>query len=239
MKKVYANLFVLLSLVVMVFAFSAPANAEANLTKEEKRSIEKMTQLIGKMDNVTDEKLLSEYKEKVREVLASGKAKLNTDSEKLVYDKMKLVKMEGTEGNYVYVVVSPIKIKDSHELTNASLYFDTKGEFLTTSEFYLVKNDKGNAQISNYQDAKQQNNVNTDVKFETSKEYKERAKTAWFDTDKLASCLGISAAMAAAIASACTVVCMITVGLGCVACAAGVMGFNFGGTAECLRQAWR
>ncbi|MCY7883169.1 hypothetical protein ACTHP5_20465 [Bacillus subtilis] len=236
MKKVYANLFVLLSLVVMVFAFSAPANAEANLTKEEKQNIDRMTQSMEKMNTVSDEKLVSEYKEKARDVLSSGKAKLTIDSEKLVYDDMKLVKMEVSEGNFAYVVASPVKVKGSHELSNASLYFDDKGNFITTSEFYLLKNEKGNFQISNYQDGEQKIKENTDLKFETMADYKDRIKLSKWDTDHLAKCLGISAALAATIASVCGVVCVITVGLGCIACAAGVMGFNFGGTAECIRQ---
>lgn len=235
MKKVYANLFVLLSLVVMVFAFSAPANAEASLTKEEKQNIDRLTQQIDKMDTVNDEKLLAEYKQKAQKELSSGKAKLTIGDDKLVKDKMKLVKMEVSEGEFAYVLASPVKIKGSHELSNASLYFDENGNFITTSEYYLLKNEKGNFQILNYQDAKLKVEENTDLKFETMADYKDRVKLSW-DTDHLAKCLGISAALAATIASVCGVVCWITVGLGCLTCAAGVMGFNFGGTAECIRQ---
>ncbi len=236
MKKALANVFMLMSLVIMVFAFSAPANAEASLTKEEKQNIDRMTQQIGKMDTINDEKLLAEYKQKTQKALSSGKAKLAIDNDKLVQDKMKLVKMEVSEGKFAYVVASPIKLKDSHELTNASFYFDEKGNFITTSEFHLLKNEKGNFQISNYQDGEQKLEENTDLKFETMADYKDRIKLSKWDTDHLAKCLGISAALAATIASVCGVVCVITVGLGCIACAAGVMGFNFGGTAECIRQ---
>ncbi|MGN7209820.1 hypothetical protein ACTHPW_18330 [Bacillus velezensis] len=236
MKKAFANVFVLLSLVVMVFAFSAPANAETKLTKEEKQNIDRLTQQMAKMNTVNDAKLLAEYKQKTENALSSGKAKLAIDADTLVFDKMKLVKMEVSEGKFAYVVASPIKLKDSHELTNASFYFDEKGTFIATSEFHLLKNEKGNFQISNYQDAKLQIKENTDLKFETMADYKDKIKQSKWDTDHLAKCLGISAALAATIASVCGVVCLITVGLGCVACAAGVMGFNFGGTAECIRQ---
>ncbi|MCY0092220.1 MULTISPECIES: hypothetical protein [Bacillus amyloliquefaciens group] len=236
MKKAFANVFMLLSLVVMVFAFSAPANAETKLTKEEKQNIDRLTQQMAKMNTVNDAKLLAEYKQKTENVLSSGKAKLAIDADKLVFDKMKLVKMEVSEGKFAYVIASPIKLKNSHELTNASFYYDEKGNFIATSEFHLLKNEKGNFQISNYQDAKLQIKENTDLKFETMADYKDKIKQSKWDTDHLAKCLGISAALAATIASVCGVVCLITVGLGCVACAAGVMGFNFGGTAECIRQ---
>lgn len=236
LKKAFVNLGVLLSLVVLVFAFSAPSNAKEVLTKEEKQGIERMQNMLGKMDNMTDAKLINEFKDKVRNALDSGKVKLNIESSKLVFEKMKLVKMKLDDGNYSYVVTSPIKLKDSHELSNVSLYFDTKGKLITSSEFYLIKNDSGNFQMTILQDGKQQVKKDTDIKFETMADYQDKIKLSGIDSDHLAKCLGISAALAATIASVCGVVCLITVGLGCVACAAGVMGFNFGGTAECIRQ---
>ncbi|MED2942917.1 hypothetical protein P4282_10620 [Bacillus swezeyi] len=239
MKKAFVNFGVLLSLVVLVFAFSAPVNATETLTKEEKQGIERMQSMLSKMDKMIDAKLTSEYKKRVHEVLKSGKAKLDIDSKKLAFDKMQLIKTELDDGNYTHVVTLPVKLKDSHELSNVSFYFDTKGKFITSSEFYLTKNDSGNFQLTFLQDGKQQAKQDTDLKFETMAEYKDKIKLAGFDTDHLSKCLGISAALAATIASVCGVVCAITLGLGCVACAAGVMGFNFGGTAECLRQAWR
>ncbi|KHD85690.1 hypothetical protein NG54_08000 [Heyndrickxia ginsengihumi] len=82
----------------------------------------------------------------------------------------------------------------------------------------------------------------TEYKFETAEEFRANQQlilTKGFNINKLASCLGISSALAGAIASVCAVACAVTAGAGCIACLGLAAGFNIGGSAACIKSAWK
>ena len=245
MKKKLLNILVILA---MVFVFVVP-NVSASDQNVDPSLLDSFKDDISKTSEILDEEQKEFFTNKIRNLLKENngkslgkeKASLNIDTDKIDFSGVKLLKYENND-TFSYMVSMPVILENSHEFSNVTFVFDNKKKFLSTLELYLTENKEGFFNITQYMDGEEKVNLDTDVQFETVEEFKNNQPEIspyGFDINFLASCLGISVALATIIASTCAVACFFSAGLGCGACLAFVAGFNIGGGITCFAEAWR
>jgi hypothetical protein len=227
-------------MLAILLAFTIPASAEGLQGNDD--PYEKLAQEVSKSTEITDPQQKKFFFKKAEKLIkANNKAKLHIASDKIAFSDAKLLKYESDAG-FGYVVAYPVLLENSHEMSNISLVFNAKKQFVNYTEFYLTENSEGNFNITQYIDGKENVNKDTDIQFQTIEEFKNsqpEISLFAFDINKLASCLGISAALATTIAAVCGLTCVFTAGLGCIACLSFSVGFNIGGNISCFQYAWK
>ena len=233
---VFMSVLVLFS---MVFN-SSSVNAQKNNGSQYLDEVEEQLQYSKQIESSEE---INRYTQKSKKQIESGAINTHTNNGNLDYKKATLVKYRDVKTNEEYLINNiPVSLDNGHELSNIGVIYEKNGDLFQYVELYLTNNDEGNFNVTMYTDNEKTLEKDTNEKFMTAAEYKQRTEGTPqlnFDKSKLAKCLGISLGLADVIGLGCIGVCAITAGAGCIACVAGLAGFAIGGNGSCVVAAFK
>lgn len=234
MKKLFTYLTIIATIISFTIAFPNFSVDASNQTNQGE-----MLKEMDKFEKIEDEDVTKDLKDRVKD----NSDKLKVDNKILDYENAEARSVKDSD---IKVVTVPVTDGDNYnEISNISVYFNDNGEIEHYSELYVSKSDEGTFEVELLLDGEVETHEVTSEEFTTAEDYQASQdddsagiQPAGVDWDAFLKCMGITGVAASVISSACGLACALTAGTACVACAAGVLGFNSGSISGCLAGSW-
>lgn len=229
------RLTMILLTIAMLFSVVTPSLANGGNNYDE--SLKMIKEQIEQFEEVDEPIQIDQFKLLSIKLIDNKKAKVQ--SKILNFDRGRLVNLKEAEIK-AFIIPASSPGSTYHEMSNFTIYFDSKNELISTSEFLVSESDEGMFKFQYYINGKNELTMVTEDKFFTEKEYQQNLFKLRVNWDGFLKCMGIVGSLVGPISAACGTACAIP-GIGtvvCLTCIGVIIGLPTGSLTGCLISNW-